>query len=100
MAGVQDMSQDKPLTATSAIQETAITADHGVGPTHDDKALATTAAMQETTIAELRPTSYDKVLEARVYIKWIAITYLKNGTKKRNWILLHFDRSSGTCCLI
>ena len=57
----------------------AITTTRG---TNDAKAIALNAAMQEETIAELTPTSYDKILEARVCRKWVAVTYLKNGAKK------------------
>ena len=34
-------------------------------------------APEITTIVELRPTSYDKVIEVRVYRKWISVSYGK-----------------------
>lgn len=84
------MDPDKALATTTTIEETAIATIGGVGATHDDTTLATSSTMQQTTIAELRPTSYDKILEARVYRKWVAVTYLKNGTKKE----------TGFCCIL
>ena len=52
--------------------------------------VTTTTSMQEVTIAELKPTSYDKILEARVYRKWIAVNYQKNGRKTE----------TGFCCIL
>ena len=72
--------QDPPSTA---VAETAHSTSH-------ERALTTTTSMQEVTIAELKPTSYDKILEARVYRKWIAINYQKNGRKTE----------TGFCCIL
>ena len=56
---------------------------------HADKVIEPSDAPQITTICELRPTSHSRVLEARVYRKWTAVTYGKkdqsgvSGKKKR-----------------
>lgn len=55
----------------------------------EDKVIEPSDAPQITTIRELRPTSHSRVLEARVYRKWTAITYGKKdqsgvpGKKKK-----------------
>ncbi|PWA38756.1 helitron helicase-like domain-containing protein [Artemisia annua] len=59
MADVQDMSQDKPLTTTGAIQETTITADHGSTRKSVKRALfqdeATGSKKQKTTMETSAP---------------------------------------------
>ena len=58
----------------------------------------TGTAAQVTMIHELTPTSHGKILEARVYRKWTAITYGKktetgiSGKKKGDCLLLYLDR--------
>ena len=79
---LQNKADNKTLGTTTAPQELPITAITEVVPAHDDTTLA--------TISELRPTSFDKVLEARVYRKWVAVTHLKDGTKKE----------TGFCCIL
>ena len=76
-------------SSVSAITTTAVTDD-----TH---AVVVTAPMQEATIAELTPASYDKIIEARVYRKWVAVTYLKNGMKKETaFCCILIDREVNT----
>ena len=81
-------------TSADETSTSAVTVTLG---TNDDKAIAISAAMQEATIAELTPTSYDKKLEARVYRKWVAVTYLKNGAKKETaFCCILIDREVNT----
>ena len=44
---------------------------------HEGEIVQTNTAPQVTMIHELKPTSHGKILEARVYKKWTAITYGK-----------------------
>ena len=65
--------------------------------TDDNKVVVVSAAMQEATISELTPASYDKIIEARVYRKWVAVTYLKNGAKKETaFCCILIDREVNT----
>jgi hypothetical protein len=81
---------DEALPIDAAIQAAPVVAqDEGQNTTYD-KAIAVTNAPEEAVIAELKPTSYDKILVARVYRKWIAVTYQKNGKKTEN----------GFCCIL
>lgn len=41
------------------------------------KMIEGSSATQVATIAELRPNSYDKVLQVRVYRKWVSVSYGK-----------------------
>ena len=55
--------------------------------TSKDKIVETSDTAQITMIRELQPTSYDKMLEVRVYRKWISISYAKKsdtGISKKN----------------
>ena len=42
-----------------------------------NKLVESSIASQISTIGELKPTSYDKVIEVRVYRKWISVSYPK-----------------------
>ena len=65
---------------------------------HEGKIVQTSTPAQVTMIHELKPTSHGKILEARVYRKWTAITYGKkteaeiSGKKKGHCLLLYLDR--------
>lgn len=96
----QQQKDGNEPTSDIAVQHlTSTTAAETTHPTSDERALMTTTSMQEVitassmeevTIAELKPTSYDKILEARVYRKWIAVNYQKNGRKTE----------IGFCCIL
>ena len=79
------------LTSTTAAETTHLTSDERALTTAASmQEVITTTSMEEVTIAELKPTSYDKMLEARVYRKWIAVSYQKNGRKTK----------TGFCCIL
>ena len=50
-----------------------------VSQTPEDKMIETAIMPQITMIRELKPTSHSKILEARVYRKWTAVTYGKKN---------------------
>lgn len=72
---------DEALPIDVAIQDTAVVAPDEAQKIAYDKAIAITNAPEEVVIAELQPASYDKVLLARVYRKWVAVTNQKSGKK-------------------
>lgn len=49
-----------------------------------------------STIAELQPTSYNKVIEVRAYRKWISVTYGKKQTNRP----LSEKKETGYCCIL
>lgn len=74
----QSKTHEKSLALTSGMQEPTTTMPAKVAQsTSDERALATTTPMEEVKIAELRVKSYDTILEACVYRKWVAVTYQK-----------------------
>ena len=69
------------LPVDTAVQNVSVVTQDETQNAPPDKAIAITSVAEEAVIAELKPTSYDKILVARVYRKWIAVTYQKNGKK-------------------
>ena len=76
---------EKPADAT--LSETSQTKMVGASYTALDEIshpseqamVETNKAPDITAIAELRPTSYNKVIEVRVYRKWISVTHGKKN---------------------
>ena len=79
-----------PEESENRIVESSSTALAEVKYPSDATMVEASNAPEITTIAELRPTSYDKILEARVYRKWIAVNYQKKGKKTL----------TGFCCIL
>ena len=64
-------------TTHGQIEETSDTAISKL-PHESEKAIVQSSNVADiTTIAELRPNSYNKVIEVRVCRKWISVTYSK-----------------------
>ena len=82
--------EDEALPIDAAIQHTIVVTQDKAQNTAYDKAIAITNAPEEVVSTELQPTSYDKVLVARVYRKWVAVTYQKSGKKTE----------TGLCCIL
>ena len=51
----------------------------GVNPPSEQAIVEASKTPDITPIAELRPTSYNKVIEVRVYRKWISVTHGKKN---------------------
>lgn len=87
----QSKTHDKTLALTSGMQEPTTTMPAEVAQSaSDERALATTTPMQEVTIDELRVKSYDTILEARVYRKWVVVTYQ----------IMEKMTETGFCCIL
>lgn len=64
--------------------------------TTEKKVIEASSGLQITPICELRPTSYGKVLEARVYRKWTSVTY----SKKDQSGISGKKKETGYCCIL
>jgi SpoVK/Ycf46/Vps4 family AAA+-type ATPase len=66
-----------PEESENRIVESSSTALAEVKYPSEATVIVTSNAPEITPIAELRPTSYDKIIEVRVYRKWVLVSYGK-----------------------
>lgn len=71
-AAVSETSQGK-------MEEAPNTALDEINDSFENMMIQASKTPEITTITELRPTSYNKVIEVRVYRKWISVTYGKKN---------------------
>ena len=87
--GITVMSEGKMLEAIpTASNQLSLTSETTVTQTSDVPDIA--------TIAELRPGCYNKVIEARVYRKWISTTH----GKKNEAGFSPKKRETAYCCIL
>lgn len=76
-----DKTVEKAILETSEgkMEGPPSTALHEASGSSENMAIQTSEAPEITPIAELRPNAYNKVIEVRVYRKWISVTYGKKN---------------------
>ena len=87
--GITGMSEGKML-------ETITTASNQLSLPSESTVIQGSDVPDITTIAELRPGSYNKVIEARVYRKWISATH----GKKNEAGFSPKKRETAYCCIL